>query len=82
MTRYIIGALVLIAAIATAFGSKQIIKIKHLIIEQQGQTIQTQNEIIKDSKEVFERKIVNKFFSSDTNFEWLRGNICTDCENR
>jgi hypothetical protein len=47
MTRYIIAVLVLIASLATVFASKQAIKVKDVIIEQQGQTIQTQNETIK-----------------------------------
>lgn len=50
-----------------------------IIIEKQEEKIEVQNEIIKENKQVFQRKIINKSFSSDANFEWLRANICQDC---
>lgn len=52
-----------------------------VIIETQQEKIEVQNEVIKQQTQVFQRKVVNKTFTSDANFEWLRANICQDCKN-
>ncbi len=52
------------------------------IIEDQFQTIEIQDEIITENKEVFERKVINRSTSGDDDFNWLRENICQDCKSR
>lgn len=52
-----------------------------IIVEKLEEKIETQNEVIKEQTQVFQRKVVNKSFTSDDNFEWLRQNICSDCKN-
>jgi uncharacterized membrane protein len=52
-----------------------------ITIEKQEEQIQVQNEIIKENKEVFERKTINKSFTSNANLQWLYQNICKNCKN-
>lgn len=52
-----------------------------VIIKNQEEQITIQDETIKEQKKTFQRKIINKSFSSDYNFEWLRENLCQDCKN-
>lgn len=52
---------------------------KTQIIKQQEQQIEIQNEVITEQKKVFKRKVINRSFSTNDNFEWLRQNICQDC---
>ena len=44
--------------------------------------IETQNQIIKNTQEVYARKIINKSVPTDDNINWLQQNICKDCPSR
>lgn len=55
--------------------------IKTEVIKEQQQQIEVQHNVITEQKQVFQRKIVNKSFSTNANLEWLRQNLCQDCQS-
>lgn len=81
MTRYIIAALALIAALTAIFFEGKKAGKETEVIKQQEQQIEIQHEVIETKKEVFKRKEINKSFSSDANLEWLRQARCKDCNS-
>lgn len=50
-------------------------------INYQQEQIEVQNEIIKENKKVFARKVINKSYTTESNVSWLQQNICQDCQN-
>jgi len=74
-----ISAIALILYFTVNYGKKR--GIEQEILKNQEQQIETQNEIIKETKEIIKRKAINRAIDTNSNLEWLRSNRCQDCKN-